>query len=169
MANTITGQIASIGQTQSLTTKSGNAFQKRDIVIIVRRFDPNTGEPMTDYENTPQLSFYGDKCRDLDRFQVGQMVTIYFDLRGSKYVNTEGRESIITEARPYRIELYGQQRQAQSQQAQAHPQTIPSASSTSANPAVAPQAHPAPQSNSAPQPAAQPQYPYPQSFQDPFQ
>lgn len=168
MANTITGKIASIGQTQSLTTKSGNAFQKRDIVINVRRFDPNTGEPMTDYENTPQLSFYGDKCRDLDRFQTGQMVTIYFDLRGSKYVNPEGRESIITEARPYRIELYGQQRQAQPQP-QAQPQSVPTSSPASGGQAVASQAYPGPQPQVAPQPAAQPQYPYPQSFQDPFQ
>ena len=72
-ANQIIGQIASIGPVQSLMAKNGNAFQKRDLVINVRRFDPNTGEPVTDWENTPKLSFMGDKCRDLDRFQVGQM------------------------------------------------------------------------------------------------
>ena len=88
-ANQIIGQIASIGPVQSLMAKNGNAFQKRDLVINVRRFDPNTGEPVTDWENTPKLSFMGDKCRDLDRFQVGQMVVISFDLQGRKVANPE--------------------------------------------------------------------------------
>ena len=48
-ANQIIGQIASIGPVQSLMAKNGNAFQKRDLVINVRRFDPNTGEPGTDW------------------------------------------------------------------------------------------------------------------------
>ena len=148
MANTIIGQIASIGPTQSLMAKNGNAFQKRDLVINVRRFDPNTGEPVTDWENTPKLSFIGDKCRDLDRFQVGQMVVISFDLQGRKYTTANGETDIITEARPYKIEAYGQR---------------PSQPSSQPMAASAP-APPYPQ-----QAQAQPQYPQqPQGFQDPF-
>ena len=128
MANQIIGQIATIGPVQNLTAKNGNAFQKRDVVINVRRFDPNTGEPVTDWENTPQLTFIGEKCRDLDRYQVGQMVVISFDLQGRKYTNSDGVTSIITEARPYKIEPYGQR------VAQAQPQAAPQ-----------PQAHPAQQ------------------------
>ena len=155
MANTIIGQIASIGPTQSLVAKnSGNSFQKRDIVINVRRFDPNTGEPVTDWENTPKLSFMGDKCRDLDRFQVGQMVVISFDLQGRKYTTANGETDIITEARPYKIEAYGQR---------------------PAQPAPQPMAVPAQQVPTYPQQApvaqgqAQPQYhQQQQGFQDPF-
>jgi len=148
MANTIIGAIASIGPTQSLMAKNGNAFQKRDLVINIRRFDPNTGEPVTDWENTPKLSFIGDKCRDLDRFQVGQMVVISFDLQGRKYTTANGETDIITEARPYKIEAYGQR---------------PS------QPATQPMAAPA-QAPTYPQQAqTQPQYPQqPQGFNNPF-
>jgi len=154
MANQVIGQIVSIGPTQSLTAKkSGSTFEKRDLVISVRRFDPNTGEPVTDWENTPKFSFMGDKCRDLDRFQVGQMVAVSFDLQGRQYQNASGVTDIITEARPYRIELYGQ-RTAQ----QSAPQPTP---------------EPAYPQQSAPAPAqSQPQQQYfpnqPQGFQDPF-
>lgn len=154
MANTIIGSIASIGPTQSLMAKNGNAFQKRDLVINVRRFDPNTGEPVTDWENTPKLSFIGDKCRDLDRFQVGQMVVISFDLQGRKYTNANGETDIITEARPYKIEAYGQR--------PSQPASQPMAASAPAQAPTYPQ--------SAPMSQAQPQYPQqPQGFQDPFQ
>lgn len=150
MANTIIGQIASIGPTQSLMAKNGNAFQKRDLVINVRRFDPNTGEPVTDWENTPKLSFIGDKCRDLDRFQVGQMVVISFDLQGRKYTTANNETDIITEARPYKIELYGQR---------------PSQSATQPMAASAPT-----QAPTYPQQAqTQPQYPQqPTGFNNPF-
>lgn len=155
MANQIIGQIASIGPTQSLMAKNGNAFQKRDLVINVRRFDPNTGEPVTDWENTPKLSFMGDKCRDLDRFQVGQMVVIYFDLQGRKYTNANNETDIITEARPYKIELYSQRLS----------QTAPQQTPTQAQP----QAPTYPQSAPVSHTPAQPQYPrQPQEFQDPF-
>lgn len=151
MANQIIGTIASIGQTQNLTSKNGNAFQKRDVVISVRRFDPNTGEPVTDWENTPKLSFIGEKCRDLDRFQVGQVVSISFDLQGRKYENANGVTDIITEARPYKIEHYGQ-RVAQPMQQQTTPSPMPQA--------------PTAQNYVAP---AQNQYQQqPQGFQDPF-
>ncbi len=108
MANQVIGKIVSIGQTQNLTSKTGSAFQKRDVVLNVQRYDPYTGLPATDWENTPKLSFMGEKCRELDRFQVGQMVVISFDLQGRKYETANHEIDIITEARPYRIELYGQ-------------------------------------------------------------
>ena len=109
MANSVIGQIISIGQTQSLTSKSGTAFTKRDVVISIRRFDPNTGEPVNDYENTPLFSFMRDRCKDLDQFQAGQNVEIFFDLSGHKYTPEGGTEKIINDIRPYKIELYGRQ------------------------------------------------------------
>lgn len=161
MANQVIGSIAYIGQTQNLTSKSGNAFQKRDVVINVRRFDPNTGEPFTDWENTPKLSFIGEKCRDLDRYQVGQMVAISFDLQGRKYENSNGVTDIITEARPYKIEPYGQ-RVASAPQ----PQVVTAPQPQGAS---APSLHaPVSQQNVAPA-STQPQYQQPpQSFEDPF-
>lgn len=156
-ANQVIGTIVSIGKTQDLVAKNGNAFQKRDLVISVRRFDPNTGEPVTDWENTPKFSFMGERCRDLDRFQEGQVVVVSFDLQGRKYENANKEIDIITEARPYRIELYGQRGVQQSVQ-QATPQSAPAYSQQPAQPVAQPQ-----------QVAQQPYYPQqPQGFQDPF-
>lgn len=161
MANQVIGSIVSIGQTQSLTAKNGNAFQKRDVVINVQRFDPYTGQPTTDWENTPKLSFMGDKCRELDRFQVGQMVVISFDLQGRKYETANKEIDIITEARPYKIELYGQRGV---QQSAPQPAQAPSPANPQQPAPVAQQVQPAPQ-----QPAQQPYYPQQQQgFQDPF-
>ncbi len=152
MANSVTGTITAIGVTQELTSKLGNAFKLRDIILAVRRFDPNTGEPITDNENTPQLTFSGDRCAELDKFQPGQVVTIYFDLQGRKYTDAAGITKIINDIKPYKIELYAPRNYAQPQQVQttsAQPQsaTIPS------NPGFA---SPAPQQSATVQ---QPQYP----------
>lgn len=160
MANQVIGKIVSIGQTQNLTSKAGSAFQKRDVVINVQRYDPYTGLPATDWENTPKLSFMGEKCRELDRFQVGQMVVISFDLQGRKYETANKEFDIITEARPYRIELYGQ-RPNQSAPQQAATPSQPQAP-------VYPQQPAMPQGQMQ-QPQQQPYSPQPQGFVDPFQ
>lgn len=160
MANQVIGSIISIGQTQSLTAKNGNSFQKRDVVINVQRFDPYTGQPTNDWENTPKLSFMGDKCRELDRFQVGQMVAISFDLQGRKYETANKEIDIITEARPYKIELYGQRgvQQSAQQPAPAPSQANPQQYAQTVQPAPRPQ-----------QPSQQQYYPQQQQgFQDPF-
>ena len=121
MANFIIGQILFIGEAQNLTSQNtGNSFIKRSLIISVRRFDPNTGEPVNDYENTPEFSFIGDKCRDLDQFKVGQNVAVYFDIVGRKYTPQGGTEKIINDIRPYKIELYGR---AATEQAPMQPQT----------------------------------------------
>lgn len=123
MANCIIGQILAIGETQTLTSNNGNSFTKRNLVVSVRRFDPNTGEPVNDYENTPEFSFIGDRCRDLDQFQVGQNVCVYFNLVGTRYTPTGGQEKIINDVRPYKIELYG--RAAQTGEQTPAPQAAP--------------------------------------------
>lgn len=107
MANCIIGSIIAIGATQNLVSKDGNSFAKRSLILSVRRYDQNTGEPINDYENTPEFSFIGDRCRDLDQFQVGQNVCVYFDLVGRRYTPQGGEEKIINDIRPYKIELYG--------------------------------------------------------------
>lgn len=116
MANFIIGQILSIGEAQNLTSQNtGNSFTKRSLIISVRRFDPNTGEPVNDYENTPEFSFIGDKCYDLDQFKVGQNVAVYFDVVGRKYTPQGGAEKIINDIRPYKVELYGRAANEQTQ------------------------------------------------------
>lgn len=113
MANCIVGTIASISAKQDLVSqKTGTQYSKRELIIMKRRFDPNTGEPLTDQENTPQFTFIGDRCDLLDNFQVGQVVSVFFDVDGRKYTDQSGATKIITEVRPYKVELYQPRQQS---------------------------------------------------------
>lgn len=128
MANTITGKIHQIGQTVSIPSKNGGQpFLKREIVIDATRFDPYTGE--RGYDNYPAFEFGGEKCKDLDGYQVGQVVTISFDLQGGYYKDSTGVEKNFTRVRGYKIEARAvatPQPQPQ-QQPQAAPQQQPQA------------------------------------------
>lgn len=104
MANQLTGKIIYIYPPQQIPTKDGSkTIVKRGIVIDCTRFDPYTGERQ--FENTPMLEFIGDRCAELDKYQVGQIVTISFDVQGTRYRNKDGVEQIFTRVQPYRIEL----------------------------------------------------------------
>ncbi len=109
MANQLIGTIVSIGPLLSLTTKTGNTFTKRDLVISIQRFDPNTGQPYSDKSNTPQISFMNDKCAELDKYQPGQLVRVSFDVTGNPYVDRNNETKIINDIRGYKIEPYGTQ------------------------------------------------------------
>lgn len=103
MANQLTGKILYIYPSQQIPTKDGTkTIVKRGIVIDCTRFDPYTGE--RGFENTPMLEFIGDRCAELDKYQVGQVVTISFDVQGTRYRNKDGVEQIFTRVQPYRIE-----------------------------------------------------------------
>lgn len=138
MANQITGRVFSIGQTQSIQTKNGNPFTKREIVLDASKYDMYTGEK--GFENYPMFEFTGEKCKDLDGYQVGQVVTISFDIQGGFYDDKDGIKKNITKVRGYKIEARTS--------VQAQPQQQ-----------VQPQAAPQPQYQAAPQP----QYPQQQS------
>lgn len=104
MANTLTGKILFIYPTQKIPSKDGSkVIVKRAIVIDCTRFDKYTGE--RGFENTPMLEFIGDRCDELDNYQAGQVVTISFDVKGTRYRNSDNVEQIFTRVQPYRIEL----------------------------------------------------------------
>lgn len=103
MANQLTGKIIHIYPSQQIPSKDGSRIiVKRGIVIDCTRFDKYTGE--RGFENTPMLEFIGDRCADLDRYQTGQVVTISFDVQGTRYRNKDGVEQIFTRVHPFRIE-----------------------------------------------------------------
>lgn len=103
MANQLTGKILYIYPPQQIPTKDGSkTITKRSVVIDCTRFDPYTGERQ--FENTPMLEFIGDRCAELDKYQVGQVVTISFDVQGTRYRNKDGVEQVFTRVQPYRIE-----------------------------------------------------------------
>ena len=105
MALTITGKVHSVGNTQSIASKNGgHPFLKREIVLDATRFDPYTGE-RDKFENFPQFEFSGEKCSELDKCKVGDVVTISFTLQGSFYKGQDGIERNFTRVRGYEIEL----------------------------------------------------------------
>lgn len=110
MAFKIIGKVHSIGQTQAIASKSGGQpFYKREIVIDATRFDGLTGERGID--NFPLLEFGGERCSELDKFKVGDVVEVHFDLQGSFYTK-DGIEKNITRVRGYKIEHYAMRQRA---------------------------------------------------------
>ncbi|MCM1076263.1 MAG: DUF3127 domain-containing protein [Bacteroides sp.] len=109
MANQLIGTIVSISAPISLSTKGGVAFTKRELILSIQKFDPNTGQPYSDQSNTPQITFMGNKCADLDGYQTGQLVRVSFDVTGTPYVDRNNERRIINDIRGYKIEPYGVQ------------------------------------------------------------
>lgn len=106
MANQIIGTIVLITPPETLKTKSGVSFTKRELVLAIQKFDPNTGQPYSDQSNTPQITFMGDKCQELDRFRPGQVVSVSFDLSGRQYTGSDNQVKYINDVRGYKIEEY---------------------------------------------------------------
>lgn len=144
MALTITGRIYQIGAAQTIPSKNGGQpFTKREIVLDTTRFDPYTGE-RDKFENFPMFEFSGDKCRDLDSYQAGQVVTISFDLQGSFFDGQDGTKKNFTRVRGYKIEARAAANAPQQQPAQQPMQ----------QPQPQPQYPPQPQGGTPPPPTA---------------
>jgi hypothetical protein len=69
MANQLNGVIHTIKQTQVVSDK----FQKREFVV----------ETKEQYPQFIKLEFTQDKCTLLDKYQVGQEVSVDYNLRGN--------------------------------------------------------------------------------------
>ncbi len=108
--NTKSGIVLAVGQPQQLTSKSGKTFTKRSLYLDCTSHDGITGE-RSQYENKILFEFMESKTSLLDNIQVGQVVTISFDLQGSEITEQDGRKKYFTHVRPYNIEV----RQMQSQ------------------------------------------------------
>lgn len=104
MAYKITGKVHIIGEMLTLASKSGSQYNKRDLVITVIKFDPYTGAPTVDVNNTPKFTFIGERCRDLDNLTIGQTVTVFFEVNGRSY-EREGKTEYFTDLRPLKVEL----------------------------------------------------------------
>lgn len=128
--NTKSGVVLAVGQPQQLTSKGGKTFTKRSLYVDCTTFDPYTGQ-RSPYENKILFDFMEGKTSLLDNVQVGQVVTVSFDLQGLEITEQDGRKKYFTHVRPYNIEVRQMQQPAQQQYA--------------------------PQGGYAPQPASQPQ------------
>lgn len=113
MANQITGKVLSVGQPLQVPGKDpARPIIRREIIIDCTRYDPYTGE-RSKFENTPSLEFSGDLVNELDSILPGDVVTISFDLVGTRYIDkTTKQQKVFTRPRPYRIEKRQQVAQA---------------------------------------------------------
>ncbi len=102
MANQIIGRVFQIGDTNSIKSKDGSkTYYKRELVLDATRFDGLTGQ--RGYDNYPSIEFSGDNCQLLDQLKIGDVVTVSFDLQGTKY-EKDGKTRFFTSIRGYKVE-----------------------------------------------------------------
>lgn len=75
----VTGKIEFIGTTQAVSEK----FSKRELVVT-------TNET---YPQSISIEFNQDKCTILDRYNLGDDVTVGFNLRGRKWLDPKTNEN----------------------------------------------------------------------------
>lgn len=88
----IQGRIKTIFATE---TVGQNGFQKRDLVITT------DGQ----YPQDIIIQFAQDKCAVLDRFQVGQIVKIHFNLQGREWTSPQGEVKYFNTVVGWKIEI----------------------------------------------------------------
>lgn len=121
MANTKSGVVLAVGQPQQLTLKGGKVFTKRSLYVDCTTFDPYTGQ-RSQYENKILFDFVESKTALLDNIQVGQVVTVSFDLQGSELTGQDGQVKYFTHVRPFKVEVRQAQQQVQGSYPPQYPQ-----------------------------------------------
>ena len=107
----IQGRIKTIFATEAV---GANGFQKRDLVITT------DGQ----YPQDIIIQFQQGNCAVLDRFQVGQIVKIHFNLQGREWTSPQGEVKYFNTVVGWKIEVVQpmQQYQQPMQQYQQAPQ-----------------------------------------------
>jgi hypothetical protein len=106
-----TGKMLVKYDTQHVSDK----FAKREFVIEIA--EENNG---TTYTNFAKFQCVQNKCDILDRFKVGDMVTVSFNIKGNRW-ERDGKVNYISNLDAWRVELANNQQGQQGQQ-QAAPQ-----------------------------------------------
>lgn len=115
MANKIVGKIKEICATQNLTSKGGNQFSKRELVLDCTTYDQYTGEPRPNY---PSFTFMSKHVTDLDSFKAGDRVQVSFFISGRPW-EKDGVVRYINDIVAYKIESYVSNQGLQSAQSPA--------------------------------------------------
>lgn len=90
MSNTITGRIAVLKPTQVVSDK----FSKREFVV----------ETTEQYPQSIPLEFQQDKCSALDGINVGDEVTVSYNLRGRKWTSPQGEDKYFLTLQAWKVE-----------------------------------------------------------------
>ena len=107
----VTGKIESIGNELTFPSKNGGDFTKRELVVNLMQYDRNTGEPLVD-SNPVLFEFNGHNTGKLNGYNVGDMVTVAFSLRGFYYMSkTDNSQKQMNKIEGYDIVPYQSRRQ----------------------------------------------------------
>lgn len=115
-ANTKTGVVLTVGQPQQIQSKSGKTYTKRALFIDATTFDPYTGQ-RSQFENKLLFEFMEKRASVLDNINVGDVVTVSFDIQGSEYKDQKGQTRYSINVRPYDVEVRPKQQYAPQPQA----------------------------------------------------
>ena len=86
----VVGKVKVINAEQQISA----SFKKRELVV-------------TTDEQYPQhilIEFAQDKCDLIDKYQVGESVKVYINLRGREWVNPQGETKYFNQIQGWRIE-----------------------------------------------------------------
>lgn len=127
-ANSKTGVVLAVGQPQQIQSKSGKTYTKRSLFVDATTFDPYTGQ-RSQFENKLLFEFMEKRASVLDNINVGDVVTVSFDIQGSEYKDQTGQTRYSINVRPYDVEVRPKPQQyapqPQPQQYTPQPQPMP--------------------------------------------
>lgn len=113
----ITGKLLEVSKIEQLLTKSGNTFEKRQIILDCSRIDDWTGDI---YKNVLCFEIAPSKVHDYDNMEslVGQTIKVKFALNGRYIVNGMGENKYFTTLRLIGIETSPSQQVVKNEQIQ---------------------------------------------------
>lgn len=82
---TILGTITHVSHIETITTRSGEPFSKRTVVIKQRRFNPTSGEEYR--PNYIPIEATKTFCQVIDNFPAGTPVRVTFALNGREWAD----------------------------------------------------------------------------------
>lgn len=86
------GTILRIGQTQDVSDK----FRKRTFVV---------SDKESQYPQVIEFQCAQDRCGLLDDFQIEDIVTVQFNLRGKEWANNQGKVLVFNTLEVWKIEM----------------------------------------------------------------
>ena len=119
----ITGKLLEVSKIEQLLTKSGNTFEKRQIILDCSRIDDWTGDV---YKNVLCFEIAPSKVHDYDNMEslVGQTIKVKFAINGRDIVNGMGEKKYFTTLRLIGIETSQSQHVVKNEQIQPNQQKI---------------------------------------------
>lgn len=94
MSLQITGKLIEIYPTNQVSEK----FKKREFVL--ETYEDVNGQT---YTNFAKMQAVQNKCDVLDKYKVGYMVTVHFNIKGNKW-ERDGKVNYISNLDAYKIE-----------------------------------------------------------------